>query len=171
MSPARARRHLGGRQRLGAVNIGDALSSGRLELTLLQADRPPPPAPTSAPKVISIAGDSVFHIAPFLHTGVPFFDGWRNFDNEGLILIAPGGELVESSPATWIGPIRRPSSTTRIGVQGVQQKHALGAAETNLAGNGSIVLDGGTSTIRFGRSCASPATSAVECLICATPRW
>ena len=90
----------------GAVNIGDALSSGRLELTLLHQPTGLPPALATNAGVISIAGDSVFHIAPFLHnTGVPFFDGLANFDNEGLILIAPGGELVESESSLMdLGP-------------------------------------------------------------------
>jgi len=75
----------------GAVKVCDALSSGRLELTLLHQPTGLPPALATNAGGISIAGDSVFHIAPFLFTTAPgpFFDGVANFDNEGLILVAP----------------------------------------------------------------------------------
>src|SRR3954451_21396696 len=91
----------------GAVNIGDAITSGRLELTLAHQPTGLPPALATNAGVISIAGDSVFHIAPFLFTTFPgpLFDGVANFDNEGVILVAPGGELVESdSTLQDLGP-------------------------------------------------------------------
>ena len=134
----------------GAVNVGDALSSGRLELTLLHQPTGLPPALATNAGVISIAGDSVFHIAPFLFPTPPgpFFDGVANFDNEGLILVAPGGELVESKSSLMdLGPYPWTfNNDGGIGVQGGDNKSTLAVLETNLAGNGSILLDGGTST-------------------------
>ena len=134
----------------GAVNIGDALSSGRLELTLLHQPTGLPPALATNAGVISIAGDSVFHIAPFLFTTAPgpFFDGVANFDNEGLILVAPGGELVESKSSLMdLGPYPWTfNNNGSIGVQGGGNQSTLAVLETNLAGNGTIVLDGDTST-------------------------
>jgi hypothetical protein len=134
----------------GAVNVGDAISSGRLELTLLHQPTGLAPALATNAGVTSIAGDSVFHIAPFLLTIAPgpFFDGVANFDNEGLILVAPGGELVESESSLMdLGPYPWTFiNNGGIGVQGGGNKSTLAVLETNLAGNGSILLDGGTST-------------------------
>ena len=134
----------------GAVNIGDAISSGRLELTLLHQPTGLPPALATNAGVITIAGDSVFHIAPFLFTTAPgpFFDGVANFDNEGQILVAQGGELVESESSLLdLGPY--PWTFTNngsISVQGGSNQSTLAVLETNLAGNGTILLDGGAST-------------------------
>jgi Ca2+-binding RTX toxin-like protein len=142
----------------GAVNIGDAVNSGRLELTLLHQPTGLPAALAANAGVITIAGDSVFHISPFFFANAPgpFFDGLANFDNNGAIAVAPGGELVESqaSIALGSGPIGSdvgPYSWTfnnngLIGVQGGGNRTTLALLETNVAGNGSIVLDGGTST-------------------------
>jgi hypothetical protein len=137
----------------GTVNIGtafEALNSGRLELTLLHQPTGLPPALATNAGVVSIAGDSVFHIAPFLVNVAPgpFFDGVANFDNEGQINVAQGGELVESESSLMdLGPY--PWTFTNngtIGVQGGGNQSTLAVLETNLAGNGTIVLDGGTST-------------------------
>jgi len=137
----------------GAVNIGlasEALSSGRLELTLLHQPTGLPPALATNAGVISIADDSVFHIAPFLVTSAPgpFFDGVANFDNEGRIVVAPGGELVESESSLLdLGPY--PWTFTNngsISVQGGGDRSTLAVLETNLAGNGTILLDGDGST-------------------------
>jgi hypothetical protein len=134
----------------GAVDVGDALSSGRLELTLLHQPTGLPPALATSAGVISIAGDSVFHIVPFLVTAAPgpFFDGVANFDNEGRVLVAPGGELVESESSLMdLGPyVWTFINNGGIGVQGGGNQSTLAVLETNLAGNGSILLDGGTST-------------------------
>src|SRR5690348_3059263 len=61
----------------GAVNIGGAVSSGRLELTLLHQPTGLPPGLATNAGVITIAGNSVFHISPFLFNIAPgpFFDG------------------------------------------------------------------------------------------------
>jgi Hint domain len=134
----------------GAVNIGDAMSSGRLELTPLHQPAGLPPALATNAGVISIAGDSAFHIAPFLFTTAPgpFFDGVANFDNEGQVLVAQGGELVESESSLLdLGPY--PWTFTNngsISVQGGGNQSTLAVLETNLAGNGTILLDGGAST-------------------------
>ena len=134
----------------GAVNIGDGMTSGRLELTLVHQPTGLPPALATNAGVITIAGDSVFHISPFFFAIAPgpFYDGVANFDNKGLILIAPGGELVESKSSLMdLGPY--PWTFTNDGgirVQGGGNRSTLALLETNLAGNGAILLDGGTST-------------------------
>src|SRR3954468_20692631 len=135
----------------GAVNIGDAISSGRLELTLAHQPTGLPPALATNAGVITIAGDSVFHIAPFLFTGGPLYDGFANFDNEGVILVAPGGELVESESSLMdLGPYPWTfNNGGGIAVQGGGNQSTLAVLETNLTGNGTIVLDGGTSTDPF----------------------
>src|SRR5262249_38398807 len=134
----------------GSVDIGDASSAGQLELTLLHQPTGLPSALATNAGVISIAGGSVFHIAPFLVTTAPgpFFDGVANFDNEGQILVAPGGELVEAESCLMdLGPY--PWTFTNSGgvdVQGGGNQSTLAVLETNLAGDGTILLDGGTST-------------------------
>src|SRR4051812_9799841 len=143
----------------GAVDIGDGTTTGRLELTLLHQPTGLPAAVATNAGVITIAGDSVFRIAPlfFATAPGPFFDGLVDFDNNGLILVAPGGELVESQTSFLISPEPLPtgadvgpySSTFNnnggIGVQGGGNRSTLAVLETNVAGNGLILLDGGTS--------------------------
>src|SRR4051794_39757459 len=134
----------------GAVNIGDAITSGRLELTLAHQPTGLPPALATNAGVITIAGDSVFHISPFFFAVAPgpFFDGVANFDNEGVIFIAPGGKLVESESSFMdLGPYPWTFyNNGGVGVQGGGNRSTLAVLETNLAGNGAILLDGGTST-------------------------
>jgi len=134
----------------GAVNVGDDLSTGQLELTLLHQPTGLPATLATNAGVISIAGGSIFHIAPFLFPTPPgpFFDGVANFDNEGLILVAPGGELVESESSLMdLGPYPWTFiNNGGIGVQGGGNQSTLAVLETDLAGGGTVVLDGGTST-------------------------
>src|SRR5262249_38886953 len=118
--------------------------------TLLHQPTGLPPALATNAGVISITGDSVLHIDPFLFTTAPgpFFDGVANFDNEGLILVAPGGEVMQTDSSLMdLGPY--PWTFTNnggIGVQGGNDQSTLAVLETNLAGNGTMLLDGGTST-------------------------
>ena len=134
----------------GAVNIGDAINSGRLELTLVHQPTGLPPALATNAGVMRIAGNSVFQIAPFLFTTPPgpFYDGLANFNNQGVIAIAPGGELVESQSTLMdLGPYPWTfNNDGAIGVQGGGNQSTLAVLETNLAGSGAIFLDGGTST-------------------------